>query len=429
MAWPLGSPALAFDGQAGEEIVIPAGQTVEDDLYLAGQRVTINGTVRGDVVAAAQILTVNGQIEGNLIAAAQTIILNGIVRDTARVAAQVFVMDGGGRVGHDVIVAGYSTEIRPGSTVGRDLGVGASQALIAGRIQRNVRGGIDGLEISGNVGGDVIASIPGRAQSLSTAIFEGKEPPGVTVPVVKPGLTVTDSARIDGRLRYESPQEYPIAGRVGQGVSWTPMAADVPTERGPVDVVLDIARKAIAIAVVGLLLMWLTPGGLTLIGNTIETRPAPSVGWGIVVACLAVVAIIGLGFGMVILALGFVTITLFSLAGLIFMLGVLSEATLVIGLVVITGLVAQAIISHKAGRMLLERVRPPVGQRDALPLFVGAILFAVVSAVPVLGGLLALAAAFATLGAAWLIVRGERAGRLITSPQDAGPTRAPAPAE
>src|SRR4051794_32755734 len=167
MVWPLAVPALAFDGQTGEDIVIAAGQTVDDDLYLAGRTITIDGTVRGDVVAATQILTINGQIEGNLIAVAQTIVLNGVVRDSVRVAAQAFVMDGGGRVGRDVIVAGYSAEIRPGSTVGRDFGVGASQAVIAGRVQRNVRGGIDALEISGNVGGDVVASIAARTSSAS----------------------------------------------------------------------------------------------------------------------------------------------------------------------------------------------------------------------------------------------------------------------
>jgi hypothetical protein len=327
-----------------------------------------------------------------------------------------------------VIVAGYSVETRPGSEVGRDFAVGASQTLIAGRIQRNLRGGIDGLEISGTVGGDVAVSIPARAESASTAIFGGTPPPDATIPAVRPGLTVTDSARIDGRLSYESPTEYPVGGRAGHGVSWTPMATEAP-QPGPVDIVADIARKAIAIAVVGLLLMWLIPRGVTSIGNTVEARPAPSIGWGIVVASLAVIAILGLGFGVIILTLGFAAITLYPLAGLVFLLGLLCEATLIIGFVVISGLVAQAIVSYKAGRMLLERVRPPVGERDVFPLFVGALIFAVVSAIPVAGGLLGLVAAFAILGSAWLVVRGDRGERLIRTPGDAGPSLATSPAE
>jgi hypothetical protein len=432
-AWPLGVPARAFDGRGAEQVVIPAGQTVDDDLYLMGQNVTVDGTVRGDLVVLAQNLTINGQVEGNLIAVAQTIVLNGIVRDTARVAAQVFLMDGGGRVGRDVIAAGYSAEIRPGSTVGRDFGIGASQAVIAGRIQRNVHAGVDAMEISGNVGGDVRATIPSRPSSVTSAAFNSAPPPVKTAPVVRPGLTVTESARIDGRLLYESPREYPIGGRVGQEVKWSQMAADEVIEPGPFDVaisiVLDILRKTVAIAVVGLLLLWLAPRGLALIGHTIQARPGPSTGWGFLIACAAVLAIFGLGFGIIIFVMGFSVITLFSLAGLVFLLGLLCEVTLIVGLAVITGLVAQAIVSYQLGRLLLERTGHPIGERDVPPLFVGALLFAVITAIPVFGGVIGLVTAFATLGAAWLIVRGERMGGPLTTQRGAGPALAPAPAE
>src|SRR5262249_20370428 len=71
MAIPIAPVTMAFDGQTGEDILIAPGESVDDDLYLMGRSVTINGTIRGDLIVFAQILTINGQVEGNLMAAAQ----------------------------------------------------------------------------------------------------------------------------------------------------------------------------------------------------------------------------------------------------------------------------------------------------------------------------------------------------------------------
>jgi cytoskeletal protein CcmA (bactofilin family) len=155
-----GAPrAVAFDARNGDEVTIPAGQTVNDDLYIAAQTVTINGTVQGDVVAAGQIVTINGTIEGGLIAVAQTLIINGTVRDTARVAAQAIVLDPQARIGRDLMVGAYSLETRPGSAVGRDTLIGAYQALLTGTIGRNLAGGLAGLDIRSSIGGDVNVAV------------------------------------------------------------------------------------------------------------------------------------------------------------------------------------------------------------------------------------------------------------------------------
>ena len=49
---PLVPGVKAFDGRADEEITVESDEVIDDDLYVAGREVTINGTVHGDVFAA-----------------------------------------------------------------------------------------------------------------------------------------------------------------------------------------------------------------------------------------------------------------------------------------------------------------------------------------------------------------------------------------
>jgi hypothetical protein len=143
--------AFAFDIRGGEE-QLTIREVIDDDLYAAAGTLVLDGTVRGDAVLAGQTVIVNGTIEGNLIAAGQTIIVNGTVRDSARLAGQAVQIGSHARIGRDLMVAAYSLEARPESAVGRDLGIGAYQALLAGSIARNLRGGLGALDIQGRSG-------------------------------------------------------------------------------------------------------------------------------------------------------------------------------------------------------------------------------------------------------------------------------------
>ena len=76
--------ALTADFQTQELYRLPAGETVEGDLYVWAQQVVIDGTVNGDLVAAAGYIEINGDIAEDLLAAAAGIVLNGTVGDDAR---------------------------------------------------------------------------------------------------------------------------------------------------------------------------------------------------------------------------------------------------------------------------------------------------------------------------------------------------------
>src|SRR5687768_4284776 len=71
------APARAADTRGGDQVVIGRDEVIDDDLYVAANTVTIDGTVKGDLVAFASQITINGTVMGDVLAAGQGVIING----------------------------------------------------------------------------------------------------------------------------------------------------------------------------------------------------------------------------------------------------------------------------------------------------------------------------------------------------------------
>jgi hypothetical protein len=399
-------PVWAFDARTGEQMTIGADQVVDDDLYAAGQTIIIDGTVNGDVVVAGQIIVINGVINGGLNAAGQTVIVNGTVRDTARIGAQAAQISGQGRIGRDLVIGAYSVESRPGSFIGRDAAIGAYQALLAGTVERHVRGGMAGLELRGLVGGDVDVTVGTGDDTTASPMMSS--PPVIAVPLVKLGLSIADSAQINGRLKYTSTREYATEGNVGRGVTWEPQRVEERAEPTPTSLVADGLRKLAALAIVGLLVVWLTPRWTKSLAETIETKPFPSIGWGLVATVVAIGAMIGVAIGTMVLAGAFFATTLAGLGALVLIVGMLVEGALVTGLVSFTALIGQVIVAYMGGAWVLQRTKPEWAMHQAGPLAAGIPILVILTAIPVLGGLVGMIAALAALGALWMWARDYR---------------------
>jgi hypothetical protein len=413
--------ARAFDARTGDQMTVRADEVIDDDLYVAGQAVVIDGTVNGDVFVAGQIIVVNGTINGGLLAAGQTVIVNGTVRDTARIGAQAAQIGGEARIGRDLMIGAYSLENRPGSVIGRDLALGAYQALLAGTVERNVRGGMAGLDIRGLVGGDVDITV-GSTEEGAPGPTTMSPPPEIALPSVRPGLTVEDSAQINGRLKYTSAREFAPRGSVGQGVTWEQQRVEERAQPGPMSTVADIVRKLAALAIVGILLVWLAPRWTKRLADTVQAKPFPSIGWGLVASVAAIAAMIGICVGTMLLAGALFATTLAGLGALVAVLGMLAEATLIVGFVSFTALIGQAIIAYMGGAWALQRTNPSWATHPAAPLLAGIPILVLLTAIPILGGVIGLIAALAALGALWLWVRELRAPTPAAVVVDQGPT-------
>jgi cytoskeletal protein CcmA (bactofilin family) len=411
------SPVWSSNVETQKPAIVGATQVIDDDLYLAGETVTIDGTVKGDAVLAGKQVTVNGNVEGDLIAAGQVITLNGTVRDDVRIAGQVLILDNKARVGDDLIAAGASLENKAGSTVGGNLNFIGAQALLAGTVKQNVQGGMNSLELRGSVGQNMQVTTIGDPNPLE-APFIPTVP--VTIPNIPLGLTLTDTAKIGGKLIYQSTRAAQISqkAQVASAVVREELSHDRATSSSsspvwiaqpptPAQIVLERLQRLVALILVGWLVMRFVPGLTQSLAATVQAKPLPSLGWGVVTCVGVVVTAIAIAFTTLLLMF-LLALFLPNLIPAIFGMGILANLSLAIGFGIIASYLPQIIVSFLGGRWLLQQLRPETSSRSFVALVVGLVAFVVLTAIPVLGWLVSLISVLLGLGAIWIWGRSKR---------------------
>ncbi|MDQ3795811.1 MAG: polymer-forming cytoskeletal protein [Actinomycetota bacterium] len=406
------SSAWAIETQGGQNVTIDADEVIEDDLYVGAETVTVEGTVRGDLVAAGGTVRMNGTVEGDIISAGQTVIVNGTVEDDVRIAGQALLIGEDAQITDDLIAAGYSLESERGSTVGGELLYGGYQALVAGNVGENVRGGMTAFELSGEVAGNVEVGVDGGgAQPAGGRFAPGA--PAVSVPSVEPGLTLTDTARVEGDLRYESSSRGDIASgaQIGGDVAYEQRPAEEgqPAQTGASAVLVESLRRFVVLILIGLLLVWLAPGLVRGVADTVRNQPLLSLGWGVLDYVIVVVAGLLVLAATILLAVAFGLITLGGLIPAIISIGVLIDAVLVVAFLISVFYLAPVVVGFLGGRMLLGRFQPDRASGRVLPLVIGIVLYVILRAIPILGVVVAVVVVLLGLGAlsiwAWRTVR------------------------
>jgi cytoskeletal protein CcmA (bactofilin family) len=394
------APARAADTRGGDQIVIGRAEVIDDDLYVAANTVTIDGTIKGDLVAVGGQVTINGTVMGDVLAAGQAVVINGVVDDDVRTAGQAIMLGPGARVAGDLVIGGMSLENRAGSTVEGDLLVGAYQALLAGRIGQNVWGGMNRMELQGAVGGDLDIAVSGDDTMAGIQFSPAAQTP---IPTVHPNLTVADSARVGGKLIYQSSAKATIApaAQIAGGVAYNQLAASQAASPAPSVPWLPYVQRLAGLLLVGLLMLWLVPTWTRRMADSVETRPLPSLAWGIVAFVAFVASSIALLVLTIALAIALGYLTLGGLVALIVSLGLLIDAALVVGYIAFVTYVAAIVVAFMAGRWLLRKTQPAWAERPIVPLAVGLILYIVLTAIPWLGTLVGLLVALLALGALW----------------------------
>ena len=409
------SPAWAIETRGGENVTIGADEVIEDDLYVGAQTVTVEGTVQGDLVAAGGIIRVNGgTVEGDIISAGQTVIVNGTAEDDVRIAGQALLVGEDAQVADDLIAAGYSLETERGSTVGGELLYGGYQALVAGTMEENVRGGMTAFELGGEVGGNVNVEVDGGGAQPAGGQFAPR-PPAVPIPTVEPGLTLTDVAQVGGDLRYESSSRGDIASgaQIGGDVSYERRPAEEiqPAQTGATAVLLESVRRFVVLLLIGLLLVWLAPGLVRGVADAVRSQPLLSLGWGVLDFIIVVVAGLLVLAATILLAIVFGLITLGGLVPAIISIGVLTDAVLAVAFLISIYYLAPVVVSFLGGRMLLGQFQPDRAAGRVLPLVIGIVLYVILRAIPILGAIVAVAVVLLGLGAltiwAWRTLRGD----------------------
>jgi cytoskeletal protein CcmA (bactofilin family) len=428
------TPAHAFDGRSGDEIVIKAGEEIDDDLYVTARVFTLDGIVNGDLIVFAQTITINGTVNGDLIAAGQVVIVNGTVSDDARIAGAALLIGENASIGSDVIGAAASVETKDGSTIEGELVYAGAQALLAGDVSGDVLAGTAGLELSGSFGGNVQAYVDANENTRSSPpmnMYMANIP--ITIPNVQPGLKVDDSTKIAGNLEYTSTVDLPIpSGVVAGKVTRTAPAVDQtarvipPTPAQQVGKwVLNLLRGLVTLLLFGLLLGWLFPFFMKALPEEIRSHPWASLGWGAIAwaaffFCLLVI-ILAMVFGGLIFGL----LTLGGVSGTIIWVGILVLIGLTILFVLVTSYLTKIVVGELMGKWILNRTNPALAEHKFWPMVVGVVVLVLIIGLfrfPLLplgffGWLINFAVILCGLGALWLWGRERFAKRPVISQQ------------
>jgi cytoskeletal protein CcmA (bactofilin family) len=405
----LATPAQAFDGRTGDNVEIKSDEVIEDDVYVTANEFTLDGTVKGDLVVFGTNITVNGTVEGDLIAAGQSVTINGTVKDDARIAGAVLKVSRTAVIGGDVVAGSASLETEEGSSIGGDIVVGAGQALLDGKVGDDVMAGTGSLELNGQIGGDVKAEVgdPEEGGPPMSMLFPQS---GISFPSVKPGFNLGKDAKIAGNLEYTQSKDVKIAeGIVGGKVTRNQPVVDaskVKVEPTPAEKAMtwtfNLLRTIVTWILFGLLLGWLAPLFMKSLMDKVQSQPAASLGWGVVTYAAFFFAILVVLVVMIAGGILFGVLTLGSMSGTIVWIGILAIFALVVGFVLVTVFLTKIVVAWLGGKLLLARIKPELAEHKVWPLVVGAVIVALLMALPFVGWLLKILAMFLGLGALWI---------------------------
>lgn len=151
LALPLLTGAMTV--RTDEDVMIPALETVEDDLFVASDGFVLEGNAAMDVFVAARDIVIGGDIGGSLNAAASTVALRGDVDGSVRILGGSVTVSG--IVGGDLLVIGGTATIAPGGSVRGDVTMHGGTLTTRGDVRGDIGGSVEQLSVEGPVGGDV----------------------------------------------------------------------------------------------------------------------------------------------------------------------------------------------------------------------------------------------------------------------------------
>ena len=391
----LSSPVRAADFRSGDNVVIGAEEVIDDDLFVSGNRVEVNGTVRGDLLAAGAEVIVNGDVEGSLAIAGQTLVVNGSIDGSVYGGSYSLTIGPEAEVGGNVYFGGFSLTTESGSTVGRSLYTGTYQTIHNGEVANNVEVGSAALEVNGRVGGDVLGEVA-DPEATTQPFFMPGFPGAVTI--IDPGLRVSDQAEIGGDVNV-------AVAEVDEGGAAGVVAFAAETT------LRQRLGEFIALLIVGGILLRFWPGLMRRASAETQARPLPSAGRGCLATLIFFVAVPGAV--IVLIALTFLggLVTFGQLSGNILGLGATALGFAVATFLFVLTIVTKAVVAFWGGRLLLARLSPqmqPGWTTDFLALVLGAFIYEILRAIPFIGWLIAVIVMIVGLGAIYLALRGEK---------------------
>ncbi|MBE0446628.1 MAG: hypothetical protein IBX64_00690 [Actinobacteria bacterium] len=343
--------AYAADLRSGGNIIIPSDAVVNDDLYISGGSVVIDGRVNGDLIIGGGTVTINGSVRDDLMVGSGTVIVNGPIEQSIRVAGGTVSING--EVGEDLVAAGGTLETATDSSVGRDAIITGGNVRLSGDIGRRLFGSVSSLVIDGSIG-------------QNARLYVDR-------------LTLTDRAVIGGDLHYTSENRARIAD--GAQIEGRTIFDRVrPPAARPGARIATFILSYLAALLFGIVLLLLFPARVVQVADTIIAAPwqSPLLGTALLVT-VPVIAII--------LAVLVVTIPISLTLIFLYILGIY---------------LAKVFVGLMVGRWITGYFKLRIG--NIVALLIGLLIIMLLGLIPILGLLLRFLYVLFGLGAAALVL-------------------------
>lgn len=355
-------PVFAFGAtmKAGEEVFVKKGNNIEDNLYVAGGNISINGIVFGDLYALGGNILISENVTEDIIVIGGAItILGDSGGDIRVVGGNVLIV---GDVKGELIVTGGSLTISSDVSVGKDLVVAGGQVSIDGDVAGDVQiaGGV--VTINGHIKGNVKAKIDDK-------------------------LTIGDGAVIDGNLEYSARNADALKLSENAVVKGETVYKKIESTGG-----IDKSRaknfifaaigafvlfKLISFIVVALILVWLFKNFSNSVVKGVVQNPLQMFGRGFVVFVVAPVAAILLFVTLFGAPLGFMVMLSYGL------------------LLLISGIYAGVVVGAWVSQVIRKSDKTVITWKNVVG---GIVLLTVVKFVPLIGWIIGLFVFLVTIG-------------------------------
>ncbi|MGB3702388.1 MAG: polymer-forming cytoskeletal protein [Anaerolineales bacterium] len=395
------SPARAQGINITFDDSIPSGEVVENDAFLAGTTVKVEGDVIGDVFAGGAMVEINGNVDGSLFAVGQNVVINGTVGGTVYVAAVTLDLGSEAELSNNVYFVGASVATEEGAVIDRDLVVVSMGANLSGEIGRNTVGIIGPWELfkmfMDLIGRPVFEPQTGLSNSGSSyraqeqpVIFSGFIPPLNSILPVKPINSVSAEA-----------------GKIIAADQLAQSGSSIDTEQ-VTEWLRSIVEEFITLLIFGLLGIWLFSSFLKRSGEKLEAKPLQSTGIGLLglvisVALIGVVLLVAVLILM--LGVGLGALGLWDLAWAVWGVGFTSLGLAFWLSLLFVSYGTKIIVAFLVGTFILRRLAPKSLQYKILPLLLGLLIYVLLAWLPYFGWVVAVLVNAVGLGAAWLAYR------------------------
>jgi cytoskeletal protein CcmA (bactofilin family) len=400
--------------------VVDMAGTVNGTLLAGASDITIRGTVNGDVIAAGSNIIISGTVQGNLFVVGGNVTVSGSVENSVFFGGKSLVLGPNAKVAGNLYAAGFSVEMQSGASVGRDAAMAGYQVLLDGAIGRDVHAAVGAFEVSGTIGRNVSVDIAEPSENEQQIAAMEFMPFGQVSRILPPGLQITASAHIEGKLDYYSGVEQVsgIQSTPAGGIQYHYRPPENSSNKKPVvtppavkfgvvlmGYVLNVIREFLTLVLLGALAVWLCPKLLSRTAGTLREKPLPALGWGFLVLVVGATAILLSGIAIFLLGLAVGVVTLFGLMGVVYGIGFSSLGLASAVFLALAQFGSKLVVGMLLGDVLFRLIRKDYSSSMFWPLLLGILILTIVNAIPFLGILVSLFAILFGSGAIWIVFR------------------------